>query len=236
MVYGHAVRFSDEVPPPVRTGRPRWMIWSGHDWLAMRFRLGYNCIFAPEVVLRASVQRQIGGYRPELPHTGDMEMWMRAAAVSGVGYLGGVDQAWYREHPASMSSTSFQSHELAGMAVDLRERMRAFELTAGQALRGVPDAERWLAGARRTLAIEALTLSIRSFYRGTADRWPLDDLAAFALEVYPDARRLVHWKVLALHRRLGPGRPRRDPASLSHEFVLRARGRTRAWRWARAGL
>lgn len=236
MVYGHAVRFADEVPPAARTSRARWMIWPGHDWLAMRFKLGYNCIFSPEVVLRASVQREIGGYRPDLPHTGDMEMWMRAAAVADVGYLSGVDQAWYRLHAASMSNITFQAGELAGMVVDLGERLRAFEVTAAHTLGHVPNAERWLLSAQRTLAIEALTSSIRSFYRGTADQWPLDELEAFALEVYPAARRLPHWKALALHRRIGPGRPRRDPASLSHEFILKARGRTRAWRWARAGL
>jgi hypothetical protein len=110
--------------------------------------------------------------------------------------------------------------------------MRTFELIAGS----VPKADRWLYRARRALAIEALSGSIRSYYRGDAGSWPVDELAALALELYPDARRLPHWRILAVHRRIGPEGPRRDPASIGHHFVLRARGATRRWRAARAGL
>jgi Glycosyl transferase family 2 len=236
LVYGRALRFAEEVPPPARTNPTHWMIWSGHDWLAMRFKRAYNCILAPEAILRTAVQREIGGYRSELPHTADMEMWMRAAGIADVGYVSGADQAWYRDHGASMHNTTFQSRELVGLALDLRERMRTFELTASQLLGHVPEAAHWLATAHRTLAVEALTSSIRSYYRGNAGRWPVDELADVALELYPDARRLPHWKVLSLHRRIGPDRRRRDPASIGHHLMLRARGATRAWRCARAGL
>lgn len=236
LVYGRAVRFADNAPPPARTNTGRWMIWSGHDWLATRFKRGYNCILSPEAVLRTSVQREIGGYRPELPHSADMDMWMRAAAVADVGYLSGADQAWYREHASNMHNTTFQARELSGLALDLRERMRTFEMAVTEIHPHVPHADRWLDRARRTLAVEALTSSIRSYYKGNADRWPVQELADLAVELYPDARRLPHWKVLALHRRLGPDRRRRDPASVGHHFILRARGATRAWRSARAGL
>ena len=212
LVYGHAVRFADPVRPPARTRPTHWMIWSGYDWLARRFRVGRNCILSPEVVLRTSVQWQIGGYRTELPHTGDLEMWMRAASIAGVGYVGGVDQAWYREPPSNIHSTTFRASDLAGMAVDLRERIQTFELVADEILR-YPGSESWITYARRAVAIEALTLCIRPFYWGIAQTWPIDELAALAAQIYPDAQRLPHWKALSLHRRIGPGGPRRDPGA-----------------------
>jgi hypothetical protein len=236
LVYGHAVRFADEVPPPARVESSHWMIWSGYDWLATRFRSGRNCILSPEVVLRTGIQHEIGGYKVDLPHTGDLEVWMRAAAVADIGYVGGVDQAWYRDHASNMHRSMFQASELGGMAVDLRERMRAFELMARQVAGRFPEAERWLSEAQRALAVETLNLCIRPFYWGNAGTWPVDQLADLALELYPGARRLPQWRTLSLHRRLGPGRPRRDPLSISHELILRACVATRQWRWAQAGI
>ena len=51
----------------------------------------------------ASVQQAIGGYRADLPHTADVEMWMRFAVHSDIAYVRGADQAYYRVHGASMS-------------------------------------------------------------------------------------------------------------------------------------
>lgn len=235
-VYGHPLRFADTMPASSRTVATHWTVWSGPDWIAARFRQGRNCILSPEVVMRTSVQHRIGGYDPALPHTGDLEMWVRAAAVADVGFVGGADQALYREHSANMHRIEFDADQLSGMAIDLQQRARTFELIARTTLRDQPDAERMLTAARRAIAVEALTLSLRPFYWGTAERWPVDELAALALEVYPDARRLALWTALRLHRRIGPGRPRRDPVSISHELSLRARLSGRDWRWNRVGV
>lgn len=237
-VYGHAIRFSDS-PPRARTEPSAWVIWSGRDWLSKRFALARNCIYSPEVVMRTGVQHEIGGYRPELPDTGDLEMWLRAASVADVAYVAGVDQAFYRVHAKNMHSAIFQNGTAAGMAVDLRERMRAFEFAADYIGRDDAGSERLLSSARRAIATEALTLAIRSFHWGIAETWPVDDLAAVALEAYPQARDLVHWRALSLQRRIGAGRTRRirrNPLSMSHEIALRAQGAARQWRWARAGL
>lgn len=238
LVYGHAVQFTDAAPP-ARTEPTGWIIWSGRDWLAKRFHLGRNCIFSPEVVLRGSVQRQIGGYRPELPDTGDLEMWLRAASVADVAYVAGADQALYRVHAKNMHSTIFQNGTLAGMMVDLRERMHAFELAADYIGRIHPGGGRLLRSARRAIAVEALTLAIRSFHWGIADAWPVADLAAVAVEVDPEAPSLPQWRVLCLLRRIGAvraRRTRRNPLSQSHEVALKAQLAGRQWRWARTGL
>ena len=72
-----------------------WTVWPGRQWLADRCRSGLNVITSPEVVVRTSVIRRVGGQQP-LAHTHDMEMWMRISAFSDVGRVDGPDQAWHR--------------------------------------------------------------------------------------------------------------------------------------------
>ena len=53
-------------------------------------------ISTPTAVVRTSVQQAIGGYRHDLPHTADVEMWMRFAVDPDIAYIRRVDQAFYR--------------------------------------------------------------------------------------------------------------------------------------------
>lgn len=234
LVYGHTVPFSDPEPPPARTTPAAWVLWDGLDWLTERFRQGRNCVTSPEVVVRMSVHRQVGYYRSDLPHTADMELWLRVAAVSDVGYVSGADQAWYRQHPSNMHTTMFSAAALAGMADEMRERLRALTIAADDL--PVENADHLRALAQRALAVEALTLAIRAFYWGHGDAWPIDELMAFAAEAYPDAARLPHWKALRLHRRLGTGWPQLNPLSVSHRLSLKAQDAVRDWRLIRAGV
>ena len=59
--------------------------------------------------MRTSLLHQFGYYRADLPHAGDFEMWLRTAAASNIGYLVGVDQAYYRQHAVNMNATMFSS-------------------------------------------------------------------------------------------------------------------------------
>jgi hypothetical protein len=211
------------------------MVWSGDDWLTERFKFGRNCILSPEVVMRTRVQQEIGGFRPDLPHSGDLELWLRAASVADIGFVGGVDQAWYREHTNNMHSTVFRTDELDGLTVDFYERLRAFEVAAQDLGPRVPEAGRLLMASRRALAVESLTLALRSCYWGVAHYWPIDELKAAAVEIYPSARRLPQWSALRVHRHLASGWRRRNPLTIGHEVSLMARDATREWRWARAG-
>jgi glycosyltransferase involved in cell wall biosynthesis len=235
LVYGHPVRFAGDSPPVAQTRPTHWMLWSGHDWLSTRFRRGRNCIISPEVVLRTSILRKIGGFNSDLPHTGDLELWLRAAAVADVGYVG-ADQAWYREHNNNMHSTVFLASELTGMAVDLGERARTFAAVSHRLGPELPQSDEWLMAARRAIAVEALTLALRPYYWGIAESWPVDDLTALAADVYPDAHRLPHWKAVSVHRRLGAKWRRCDPLSIGHELLLRGQVAAREWRLGHVGL
>ncbi len=236
MVYGHAIAFTSDPPPTARERPSHWLVWPGERWLELRFRAAQNCVMSPEVVLRASVQRAIGGYRTEVQHTSDLDMWLRAAHVADVGYVAGADQAWYRDHATNMHKTLFSGDSVIGHLVDAKERARTFELVAATVITERPDSERLLDRARRAIAIQVLTVALRSFHGGQAKEWPLDDVFNLAQEVYPQARRLPHWRALALHRRLGSGYAHRDPLSLVHERAVREMHRGRRWRLERAGI
>ena len=102
-VYGNVLWFADGAPLPMARTRVRgWSLWSGQLWLERRFRQAQTGISSPEVVVRTSLQKRVGGYDVRLPHLGDTEMWMRLAANADVGYLRGVDQAYYRRHEQNM--------------------------------------------------------------------------------------------------------------------------------------
>ena len=61
-----------------------------------------NVVAAPTAVVRTSMQKALGGYRPELPHTADLELWLRFALSSRITYVRWV-QAVYRRHGSNMS-------------------------------------------------------------------------------------------------------------------------------------
>ncbi len=189
--YGTAVAFEGDSIPAARQADQGWTIWDGRDWIAERCRLGANAARSPEVVMRASVQREIGEYRSELPHSADMEMWLRAAAVADVGWIEGSDQAFYRLHPDNLTRTLCVSP-----TDDLRARHDAF---AG-ALAGasaIHEAEVLYGQARWALAAEALTHAAKDSSLGLEE---VDELEAFAIQMWPSAKGTQQWLQLELRR------------------------------------
>jgi hypothetical protein len=192
--YGTVVPFQGESPPArvAREADMGWTIWTGHNWIKERCRLGANAARSPEVVMRTSVQRQIGGYRAELPHTADMEMWLRAAGAGDVGRVEGSDQAFHREHPDSLS------HKLCITPTDdLRARHDAFVSVLGRSAE-VAGAEHLYGQARYALAVTALNHARERYDALAADE--LAELEAFALEMFPGATDTVQWLAVELRR------------------------------------
>ena len=229
--YGRAVQFSGE-PPTGDAGSLRsWTIWEGHDWLQMRWRTGRNAIWSPEVMMRASLQRRIGGYRADLPHSADMEMWMRAAAVSDVGHVDGPDQAYYRVHTANMHINSFDGASARGALVDLQQRRLTFE---GLAALAPSPAD--IEAAHRALAIEALTCASRSINWHQPDVGVVRELVDFAVDVYPDAPRLRLWAPVQRLLTIGPARAKRHPAFVARAAGERTKEVARHWLMSHRGV
>ena len=204
-------------------------IWPGHWWLERRFREGCTCIFSPEVVVRTSLQHQVGGYNPGLYHTSDVEMWMRLAAYADVGYIR-ADQAYYRRHDDSMS----------GVVDDLlmcNQLRAAYEAMLQRCAEVLPNAAELSEIVHRRLARKALWVAARAYDRRRTDRVAVDELAAFALDCWPDAARLTTYRTLQLRRRIGPTiMPYLQPLVLS-AVVRHARDKWWWWHsWKRRGI
>jgi len=229
--YGHPVHFTHPgPPPPARTESRGTTVWPGHWWLERRFREATGCITSPEVVVRTTLQRKVGGYDPELPHAGDIEMWMRLAAHADVGYVK-ADQAYYRLHGNNMSTNDF-----AGQLDDLRQRRTAYEAVIEKCRPLLPEADRWDAMVHRRLARYALRRVVRAYDRGRTGQVPEDEMIAFAAECWPGYKSLPEYRGLGVRRRIGPkAMPYLQPLVVS---AVAAKGKEWLWwqSWQRRGI
>lgn len=235
IVYGNAIHFSGEVPD-FRATSQHWIVWKGHDWLRARCRSGYNVVASPEVMMRRSVLKNIGLYRPEIPHAGDFEMWLRASAVADVGFLVGVDQAYYRHHGVNMNSQTFSSGTDTGRFFDLEQRMLSFNAVFTGVGRLLPDADELFETARRTMASQAMHMANYAYARGNAS-FPYDQFIEFADRTFPDIRALAVGRAFARRTRLGlmpylPLHPLWAPAAIAWRLweIMRR------WRRYRVGV
>ena len=230
MVYGHPIFWQDGTPlPEPRSEHSGTTIWPGLEWLRIVCGKGHTVVSSPEVVVRTSVQQRIGGYLPELPHTGDVELWMRFAAHADIAYVKGVDQAFYRQHGTQMTTER-------SPLIDLLQRKAAFDALFERHGGDIPGAAGLRRRADRQMAKEALWRACRAYERRRMETDPVDELVAFAHATYPDVRRLPEFWGLRWRRRVGPrATPYLQPLMLSavHRKVRKA-----LWwrRWARQGV
>jgi glycosyltransferase involved in cell wall biosynthesis len=153
-----------------------------------------NPISTPTAVVRTRIQRLAGGYAPELPHSGDMEMWMRFA-LRGKLAMSRFVQAYKRLHPRNMS----KDYQVLG---DLRERLRAIEYACD---RDAARLERYgltREYARRSIAEEAVWTAhaLTDSHARPLARACLQ----LALEIWPPVSRKKAWRRASFKFRLGP--------------------------------
>jgi glycosyltransferase involved in cell wall biosynthesis len=226
LTYGRPVVFEKE-PPAARSDVESWSVWPGKWWIAERCRQGANCIHSPEVVMRTSVQRRIGGYRPSLPHAGDLEMWLRAASVSDVGHVNGADQAYRRFHAGNMSKS------FATSLSDAQEVLRAFETFFAPAQEQSESSERLLATARRSIAAGVLENICSPMSKEGTPPPDLDELLDFARALTPDAPSMKQWRELRWYlTRIGQN----PVGQMRHRFYCQRRRwderiNRRLWSW-----
>lgn len=134
-----------------------------------------NIVQACSVVTRTSLQKQLGGYCPELPHAGDYEMWLRFAAHALVGYVPRFQVA-SRMHPRNMS----KSYDLAN---DIRQRLCALDVLSKTCADLLPDS---YSALRTRLAKQALHATWRSNAAGNLSE--ARSLIAMANQLDPTLR------------------------------------------------
>lgn len=184
MVYGQAISFDTERLPQPRTIPTGFSIWAGEQWIREVCRSGRNFIVCPEVVVRSSVQRQLGGYDPTLPHSGDMEMWLRIAAVADIGRVNGVDQAFYRVHPQSMQRTVH-----SGFLFDLVGRREAYRSAFAKEGAKLAARDELHLLAKQALAFTAIRHARKLCFFPSDDTVPSCDYRNFAVSLFPEVVR-----------------------------------------------
>lgn len=215
MVYGTSLIFNDNTVPSPRTSAKAWVIWEGSDWLAYRCRTGRNPIRSPEVVMRTRVLHKIGYYRHDLPHAADFELWMRASTVSGIGYVAGADQAYYRIHAGNMHQSSFD------IVSDMEQRLLCFNTVLKERGDLLPDVTALRKLAHRTLAREALLRAIEKRASGSADEQNVTVYTDFASKTWPEYQRLSEWQVLGRTRGIQAQQAVSRTVLLTHRITKR---------------
>jgi glycosyltransferase involved in cell wall biosynthesis len=208
LAYGSTIWFTDdELPAPRKTAKS-WIIWHGHDWITQTCKTGENTVGSAGVLMRTSVLRKTSGFRDDLPHSGDLEMWMELAALSDVGFVAGADQGYYRTHACNM-------HRSFSALDDFSQRLAAFESMFSKRSASLKDSDEMRDSAHRAIAHMALDQAMRDIacraiarsafnrvigayaHRSVDDESiPVDDYAVFAFRVWPAVTRLRQWRTL----------------------------------------
>jgi glycosyltransferase involved in cell wall biosynthesis len=179
-----------------RPGQYRSTILTGAEFWEISCAEASNVVFTPTAVVRTSLQKKIGGYRQEFPHTGDLEMWLRFAAHAPVGVID-ADQGFYRVHGANMHVEMFP--ERLKVFQQHRDAFDRLFQEYGPLLDG---GERLRRMAMRALALGAVRRAGRLLDQG--DRVSSRRLADVAMDLFPDVRREREWKRLRWKRLVGP--------------------------------
>jgi glycosyltransferase involved in cell wall biosynthesis len=195
-VYGTSVRFAVEADIAAasdRIGRACQAAASVDDGIVLIRRLcsdPVNRIETATAVVRTSLQKRVGGYRPEIPHSGDMEMWLRLAAQGKVGFVPAV-QAFTRIHANNMHFSYKANRDLE----DFRQRRLVFRTFFAEAGRDLDERRALEANAYLSLAEEMLWAAARAFDED--DRGVAVQLANEARSICPDIiGSALWWKVL----------------------------------------
>lgn len=183
--------------PPVETTpvppHARHTISSYPEFLERSCRLGQTGIQSPTVVVRSSVHRAVGGYLPELPHSGDTEIWLRLAARGAVAEID-ANQAFRRLHAHNMSLGYSPLSRLA-------EQVKAFDTHFATCFDARPYAGTLVPIVKRTIGEAAFWSAAHAFDAGDDDA--CGQFLDFALSLSPDLETTSAWKRLRWKRRIG---------------------------------
>lgn len=196
MIYGMAKNIWNEESSPIHEENVslEYRVVSSSEFLKHSFVMG-NAVCTPTAVVRTELQQKLGGYRVELPHTGDMEMWMRFAANADVGVLKAV-QAYYRMHDGNMSHKYYK--QILG---DQQEVMRACEEIFAQWGNKFPACGYWRELMLQRISISCCWLASCAFDNGDIDTY--QTCITFAEKIYPRIYNTKVWYKLRAKKIIG---------------------------------
>ncbi|MBL0373810.1 glycosyltransferase [Rhizobium sp. KVB221] len=180
---------------PLGGNVPHLQVLPGSEFI--RLSGATNIVPTPTAVVRTALQKQVGGYHIELPHAGDMEMWLRLASHAGVGFIS-EDQAIYRRHASNMSLDYYTESILP----DLQQRKKAFEILFRHGADNLKEDEKLRRFLTEDLGREALRQASVAFNK--FDIAAAEAIQRFALEVSPEVRNSLPWIKLVFKQAIGP--------------------------------
>jgi glycosyltransferase involved in cell wall biosynthesis len=193
-VYGRGIRTADPALAGSRdTERYDSWVTPGDEFLRSLCETSENVVDTATAVVRTSLQRRVGGYRNDLPHSCDMEMWLRLSLHAAVGYVD-ADQGYYRLHGQNMS----EEHRHVG---DFLQRKAVFDVLFREHRGLIAGWERLQESAARALAQDAFWKANKAFDRGEVTL--CKSLLAFARDVDPRLRYRPRWWRMGLKRVIG---------------------------------
>lgn len=199
LCFGQEVVFENEVPEVDRVDNAtaEVSVIDGGQLIEMACDAADNPVPTPTAVVRTSVQKRLGGYKKELPHTADLDMWLRFAANGHVAMVPTV-QAFKREHSANMLK-QFTPKILP----DLKQRFLAFESAFVELRDQIANADELLAKATQRISDQAFWGAHALFERGDVEF--VQQLLDFALELNPRLEDSRQWRRFVWKRRMGLG-------------------------------
>lgn len=153
-----------------------------------------NPVWTPTAVIRTSAQKKVGGYKKELPHSGDLELWLRLSQHGSVIELSAT-QAVYRRHGGNMH------YSYAGVR-NLEEHMLAFESAFEDFHDGPSEVQHLRRAYRRGLAFGALRVANHAI--NMRDEVGFEQSMIFIDKVCPAIKRTLPWYGMKLRRFAGP--------------------------------
>jgi glycosyltransferase involved in cell wall biosynthesis len=195
-VYGRQLLFSTEAPDngPVRQD-DTYRIVTGPIFIASLCASGSNPVNTPTAIVRTALLGDVGSYRADLPHTADLELWLRFATYGSVGILE-AEQAHKRMHGQNM-----QLAYTDGQLRDLQGRMAGFDRFFEKCGFRIPAASRLHETVRRAIASETFWAASNSFDR--RDSTNCRSLLNYALELCPELASSPEYARFRWKQRLG---------------------------------
>jgi glycosyltransferase involved in cell wall biosynthesis len=181
--YGRAIRFSREEELKEihgSTDSSEVVVHHGMEFIRRICSRPDNPVETATAVVRGVVQKRVGGYCPQLPHSGDLEMWLRCAAHGDVAEIGAV-QGYSRMHGANMRDAYYGPQLLR----DYRQRQEAFSYFFQNHRGVIPGADQLQQRAFSSLANQLVWEASCAIDRHR----PHATFIEFAREVWPDVRR-----------------------------------------------
>jgi glycosyltransferase involved in cell wall biosynthesis len=159
LTHGKGISWQDDLPLP-KIDAQQDHAWTRQDLVREMCAIGGNVVSTPTAIGRTRIQKAIGGYRAFLPHSGDMEMWLRFGAHGAVAKIDAV-QAVYRMHSSNMSH-SYWNEDWS----DYPHRKAAFDSFFEEYIDRLPGCQGLRTMAYRTLAETAFWRAIGRMRRG----------------------------------------------------------------------